>query len=98
LLPLEIATPIVATFLAPNDPQFDPVRFCQRLAQQGFQISLRRAAVPNTLRIGCMGDLDETDMAAAVAAVAAIGRVLLEMRTAIPHRSSPPPPQVHMSR
>lgn len=95
LLPLEIATPIVATFLAPNDPQFDPVRFCQRLAQQGFQISLRRAAVPNTLRIGCMGDLDETDMAAAVAAV---GRVLLEMRTAIPHRSDTPPPHVHMSR
>ena len=93
LLPLEIATPIVATFLAPNDPQFDPVRFCQRLAQQGFQISLRRAAVPNTLRIGCMGDLDETDMAAAVAAV---GRVLLEMRTAAPHRSTPP--HVHMSR
>jgi aspartate aminotransferase-like enzyme len=65
------------------------------LAQQGFQISLRRAAVPNTLRIGCMGDLDETDMAAAVAAV---GRVLREMRAPAPHRSSPQPPDVHMSR
>jgi 2-aminoethylphosphonate-pyruvate transaminase len=95
LLPLEIATPIVATFLAPNDPQFDPVRFSHGLAQQGFQISLRRAAVPNTLRIGCMGDLDETDMAAAVAAV---GRVLREMRAPAPHRSSPQPPDVHMSR
>ena len=94
LLPREIATPIVATFLAPNDPQYDPVRFCQRMAQQGFQISLRRAALPNTLRIGCMGDLYETDMAAAVAAV---GRVLLEMRTAVPHRSDTQP-QIHMNR
>jgi 2-aminoethylphosphonate-pyruvate transaminase len=95
LLPLDIATPIVVTFLAPNDAQFDPVRFSHGLAQQGFQISLRRAAVPNTLRIGCMGDLDETDMAAAVAAV---GRVLLEMQAAAPHRSSTPPPEVHVSR
>jgi 2-aminoethylphosphonate-pyruvate transaminase len=86
LLPPEIAAPIVATFLAPNDAAYDPIRFAQRMSQQGFQISLRRAAVPNLLRLGCMGDLDESRMTAAVKAA---GRALRDMRV-----TAPPPEHV----
>lgn len=76
LLPDAAAAPIVGTFIPPDVPGYDAVTFCRRLAQQGFQISLRRAAVPNTLRIGCIGDITEAHMAAAVTAV---GRVLADI-------------------
>jgi 2-aminoethylphosphonate-pyruvate transaminase len=95
LLPQEIAAPVVATFLAPNDPFFDPVQFCRLMAYEGFQISLRRAAVPNTLRMGCIGDVDEADMAAAVAAAKG---VLLEMRTAVRRLPQSELPRAQMSR
>ena len=79
LLPESTAGPIVVTFMPPDPNAFDPVTFCNRLSENGFQISLRRAAIPDTLRIGCMGDITEEHMDAAVKAVR---RVLTEMRTA----------------
>lgn len=80
LLSDEIAAPIVATFLSLDDPRYDPVWFCRRMAQHGFHISVRRTAVANTLRIGCIGALNEDDM---LAAVAAARRVLSEMHIVV---------------
>ena len=85
LLPDEVAAPIVATFFSLDDPRYDPLWFCRRMAQHGFHISLRRVAVPNTLRIGCIGDLNQDDM---LAAVAAARRVLSEMHIAAQHHQA----------
>jgi 2-aminoethylphosphonate-pyruvate transaminase len=88
LLPDEIAAPMIATFLSLDDPCYDPAAFCKRMAKHGFHISERRTAVPNTLRIGCIGKLDDTDM---VAVIAAARRVLAEMHVGAPHLFATPP-------
>ena len=76
LLPESISGPVVATFVPPGSVDFDAVRFCRQLTENGFQISLRRAAVANTLRIGCIGELDEDHIEAALIA---IRRVMAEI-------------------
>ena len=81
LLPDAVSAPILATFHAPEDPRFDLARFCRGMERGGFEISLRRAAVPGTLRIGCIGALEESDMAAVVGTA---GDVLDDLGLAVP--------------
>jgi 2-aminoethylphosphonate-pyruvate transaminase len=76
LLPDRQAAPMLAAFIAPDLPQYDPVRFSQKLARYGCRIALRPIALSNTFLIGCMGELDENHMAAAVTA---IRRALIDM-------------------
>ena len=69
LLPDSISGPVVATLIPPSSTHFDPVEFCRHLTENGFQISLRRTAVANTLRIGCIGELDDDHINAALVAI-----------------------------
>ena len=72
----ELAAPIVATFWQPEHPKYDFGRLCSAMARRGFHIFPGRLAVPNTLRIGCIGGVEERDMRAATAA---IREVLVDM-------------------
>jgi 2-aminoethylphosphonate-pyruvate transaminase len=84
LLPDNIAAPIVATFLQPEGPRYDFMHLCNGMARRGFHIFPGRLAVPNTLRIGCIGALNESKMDAAIAT---IGDLLEEMGITMPERS-----------
>lgn len=81
LLSGPMAAPMVAAFYPPDWIGSDPIRFSQHLADHGFCLSLRRAAVPNTLRFGCMGNLTPREIAGVVKA---IGRVFAEIGSARP--------------
>lgn len=64
------ASPIVATFHNPDDPAFDFTTLYQGMERRGFIIFPGRLALENTFRIGCMGDVTETDIGEALAALA----------------------------
>ena len=76
LLPDDLQAPIIVTFLAPHDPAFDFQRFYDTLHARGFAIYPGKLTEIDSFRIGCIGDLDADDMAAAVAA---IGDVIEDM-------------------
>jgi 2-aminoethylphosphonate-pyruvate transaminase len=69
LLPDELQAPIIVTFLAPDDPAYDFSRFYDLLHGRGFAIYPGKLTDAETFRIGCIGALDDRDMARAVEAV-----------------------------
>ena len=69
LLAHDLQAPIIVTFLMPADANFDFARFYQLLAEQGFLIYPGKLTVADSFRIGCIGDLDEDVMRAALGAV-----------------------------
>jgi 2-aminoethylphosphonate-pyruvate transaminase len=60
----------------PADPRFDFQDFYDRLKEKGFVIYPGKLTVADSFRMGCIGDLNSTDMQAALVAV---GETLLEM-------------------
>jgi 2-aminoethylphosphonate-pyruvate transaminase len=76
LLPDDRQAPIIVTFHMPRDPRFDFGTFYDRLAEQGFVIYPGKLTVAPSFRIGCIGQITEEDVEAAVAAV---GATLAEM-------------------
>lgn len=64
------ASPIVATFHNPKHPEFRFQKLFEGMQNRGFVIFPGRLALADTFRIGCMGDVHETDMAEAMTAVA----------------------------
>jgi 2-aminoethylphosphonate-pyruvate transaminase len=74
VVPDEFASPIVATFHNPTDPAFSFQKLFEGMKRRGFIIFPGRLALADTFRIGCMGDVTETDMAEAMDAVAATMR------------------------
>jgi len=70
VVPDEYASPIVATFHNPDDPEFNFQKLFEGMKRRGFIIFPGRLALAETFRIGCMGDVTEQDMAEAVAALA----------------------------
>ncbi len=64
------ASPIVATFHNPDHPAFDFTSLYEGMERRGFIIFPGRLALADTFRIGCMGDVTETDIGDAIAAVA----------------------------
>jgi 2-aminoethylphosphonate-pyruvate transaminase len=69
-VPDQHASPIVATFHNPEHPAFDFDTLYQGMKRRGYIIFPGRLALANTFRIGCMGAVTETDIAAAMVAVA----------------------------
>jgi 2-aminoethylphosphonate-pyruvate transaminase len=69
LLPDDIATPILAAFLEPEDPRYSFDKLCDGMRQRGFDIYPGPLAVQGTFRIGCIGSLTEEDMQRAVEAL-----------------------------
>lgn len=76
VVPDEHASPIVATFHNPPDPAFSFDALFQGMKRRGFVIFPGRLAIADTFRIGCMGDVTEDDIGAAMAALA---ETLVEM-------------------
>jgi 2-aminoethylphosphonate-pyruvate transaminase len=70
VVPDEHASPIVATFANPDHPSFSFAALAAGMKRRGFIIFPGRLALANTFRIGCMGAVDENDIAAAMGAVA----------------------------
>ena len=68
LLPAQLQAPIIVTFRMPGHPGFDFQAFYDGMKDRGFVIYPGKITEAETFRIGCIGDLDEGDMRAAVAA------------------------------
>jgi 2-aminoethylphosphonate-pyruvate transaminase len=62
LLPDEAAAPIIATFHDPADPAYAFPKFYEAMERRGVVIFPGRLTAANTFRVGCMGDLVESDM------------------------------------
>jgi 2-aminoethylphosphonate-pyruvate transaminase len=66
----EVASPVIATFHQPADPNYDRDRMFEALSRRGF-VMFRGSLTPfPTFRIGCMGAIDPEVMAAVVPAIA----------------------------
>jgi len=62
--------PVIVTFLAPTDPNYDFQRFYDRVRQKGFVLYPGKLTRVDTLRVGCIGAIDEHAIRAAVHAIA----------------------------
>jgi 2-aminoethylphosphonate-pyruvate transaminase len=69
LLAEEYSGPIIQTFLTPADTRFSFEPFYEALRLRGFAIYPGKLTQQDTFRIGTIGQLDETVMRAAVAAI-----------------------------
>ncbi len=63
-------SPIITTFFAPADPNFEFGRFYDLIKAQGFVIYPGKLTQAESFRIGCIGQLDEAVMQGVLAAVA----------------------------
>ncbi|MBT5413559.1 MAG: 2-aminoethylphosphonate--pyruvate transaminase, partial [Rhodospirillaceae bacterium] len=70
LLPEALQAPIIVTFRRPNHPNFDFDALYEGMKARGFVIYPGKITEAETFRVGCIGDLDEADMRAAVMAAA----------------------------
>lgn len=61
-LPDEYASPIIATFHDPDDPNYSFEAFYAAMERRGFVIFPGRLTSAQTFRIGTMGDLTENDI------------------------------------
>lgn len=69
LLTDDVAAPIIATFHDPDDPAYSFEKFHAAMTRRGFVIFPGRLTAAGTFRIGCMGDLVESDMALILEAI-----------------------------
>ncbi|NQV47793.1 MAG: 2-aminoethylphosphonate--pyruvate transaminase [Rhodospirillaceae bacterium] len=69
LLPDQLQAPIIVTFHMAADPKFDFQRFYDGLKDKGFVIYPGKLTVADSFRIGCIGQLGETEMNGALEAV-----------------------------
>jgi 2-aminoethylphosphonate-pyruvate transaminase len=68
-LPDEHASPIIATFHDPDDPNYTFEAFYAAMERRGFLIFPGRLTSAHTFRIGTMGDLTEADISLIIKAV-----------------------------
>lgn len=69
LLPDEYASPIIATFHDPDDPNYSFEKFYAAMERRGIVIFPGRLTSAHTFRIGTMGDLTDSDMSLIIDAV-----------------------------
>jgi len=62
--------PVIVTFHAPADPNYDFQKFYDRVRGKGFVLYPGKLTQVDTLRVGCIGAIDEHVMRAAVKAIA----------------------------
>src|SRR5699024_4725738 len=75
-LPEEIQAPIIVTFHAPTDPNYDFNTFYGHVRDRGYVLYPGKLTTAETFRVGCIGHINEKDIAGAVSAV---GEVLQTM-------------------
>jgi 2-aminoethylphosphonate-pyruvate transaminase len=61
--------PVIVTFHAPGDPNYNFQKFYDRVREKGFVLYPGKLTQVDTLRVGCIGAIDEQVMRAAVRAV-----------------------------
>jgi len=61
--------PVIATFLAPSDPNYDFQKFYDRVREKGFVLYPGKLTQVDTLRVGCIGAIDEHAIRAALHAI-----------------------------
>jgi len=61
--------PVIVTFHAPSDPNYDFQRFYDRVREKGFVLYPGKLTQIDTLRVGCIGAIDEHAIRAAVHAI-----------------------------
>ena len=66
----EVASPVIATFHEPADPNYDRARLFELVWQRGFVLFRGKLTREPTLRIGCMGAFDQEVMGQVVRAIA----------------------------
>jgi 2-aminoethylphosphonate-pyruvate transaminase len=69
-LPRALQAPIIVTFHAPADPDYDFGRFYDEVKRRGYILYPGKLTQVDTFRIGCIGQVGEDGMRTAVAAVA----------------------------
>lgn len=69
LLPDDVAAPIIATFLDPNDPNYSFPAFYAAMEKRGVIIFPGRLTAAGTFRVGTMGDLTDEDMSFVLATI-----------------------------
>jgi 2-aminoethylphosphonate-pyruvate transaminase len=62
--------PVIVTFHAPADPHYDFQKFYDRVREKGFVLYPGKLTQVDTLRVGCIGAIDEHVIRAAVHAIA----------------------------
>jgi 2-aminoethylphosphonate-pyruvate transaminase len=62
--------PVIVTFHAPGDPNYDFQKFYDRVREKGFVLYPGKLTEVDTLRVGCIGAIDERVMRSAVRAIA----------------------------
>ena len=62
--------PVIVTFHAPSDPSYDFQKFYDRVREKGFVLYPGKLTQIDTLRVGCIGAIDEHVMRSAVHAIA----------------------------
>jgi 2-aminoethylphosphonate-pyruvate transaminase len=62
--------PVIVTFHAPGDPNYNFQKFYDRVREKGFVLYPGKLTQVDTLRVGCIGAIDEHVMRAAVHAIA----------------------------
>ncbi|MGO1659326.1 MAG: 2-aminoethylphosphonate--pyruvate transaminase [Marinobacter sp.] len=70
LLADEWLSPIITTFLSPDSPAFQFRRFYEAIRARGFLIYPGKLTVADSFRVGCIGQLHDEQIDAAVAAIA----------------------------
>ena len=76
MLPDSVQAPIIVTFKVPDHPGFEVEHFHVRMHEKGFVLYPGKLTKVETFRIGCIGHVDPSVLAAAVAAA---GEVLEDM-------------------
>ena len=59
LLPDELQSPIIVTFLTPADSNFQFDRFYEELRKRGYIIYPGKLTVSDSFRVGCIGHISE---------------------------------------
>jgi 2-aminoethylphosphonate-pyruvate transaminase len=62
--------PVIVTFHAPSDPHYHFQKFYDRVREKGFVLYPGKLTTVDTLRVGCIGAIDEHVIRAAVHAIA----------------------------
>lgn len=65
-----IQAPIIVTFHAPDDPNYDFKRFYQEVKKRGYILYPGKLTEVETFRVGCIGHFGEAGIPGAVAAIA----------------------------
>ena len=71
-LPRAIQSPIITTWHAPADPQYNFNVFYAKVRERGFTLYPGKLTQVETFRVGCIGAIGVTEMTQAVAAIATV--------------------------